>query len=234
MGSREAFDLTRLEDEAELGFGDLAQELLPPLQAVRMGVSLVRRDAPRATEVIKKIDATLLAMEHIVDELLDLSRERSEALLLRANTDLVEVCRSVITEASIEHPDRGILLNAHEEVVGCWDGERLRQAARNLVANALQYGVRDQPVELSVIDLGDQAMLTVVNRCKPIPPATIEQLFQPFQRGAGVGLYLVKRIVEAHRGSVEVDSDEVRTVFRVRLPKNLEGQAGIQRKEEMR
>ena len=51
MGSREAFDLTRLEDEAELGFGDLAQELLPPLQAVRMGVSLVRRASPEGRAI---------------------------------------------------------------------------------------------------------------------------------------------------------------------------------------
>jgi signal transduction histidine kinase len=207
-----------------LGIGDLALELLPPLQAVRQGMVLVSKDVPRASEVLEKIDATLRAMEGIVDELLDISR--SGGLLLQAGTSLAEICRSVITDASIRHPERTVVLNAHDEGSGNWDGERLRQVVRNLLANALQYGASDTPVHLGVIDLGKRVLLAVVNRGAPIPAGVRERLFDPFRRGAGLGLYIVKKIVEAHGGSVETHSNEVRTVFRVMLPKDLAG--GIQ------
>lgn len=228
MGHSEALDLTpeAVPDEPELRLGELAQELLPPLEAVRLGVALVRQDTPRASEVITKIDATLHAMERIVDELLDLSRAPSGGVLFAAQTSLPEICRSVITDASIRHPHRTIVLNAQHEAYGNWDGERLRQVVRNLLANALQHGARDRPVVLSVIDLREQVLLAVVNRGEPISASVREHLFDPFQKGAGLGLYLVKRIVEAHRGSVAVESDEVRTVFRVALPKRVEGSGG--------
>jgi hypothetical protein len=77
MGQSEARDLTRQTDpnEPKLRIGDLAQELLPPLETVRLGVALVRRDTPRASEVIQRIDATLQAMGRIVDELITALRK---------------------------------------------------------------------------------------------------------------------------------------------------------------
>jgi signal transduction histidine kinase len=215
-----------IEMDPELRIDDVAQELLPSLHAVRLGVAMVRRDTPRMPELIEQIEVTLQAMERIVDELLDISRTRGGGLVLRMRTNLAEICRLVITDASIRHPERIIVLNAHDEAWGAWDGERLGQVVRNLLGNALQYGAHDSPVAVSVIDLGDRALLTVVNRGEPIPPGVREHLFDPFRRGAGLGLYIVKRIVEAHHGSVEVDSDEVRTVIQVTLPKQVEG--GIQ------
>jgi signal transduction histidine kinase len=71
MGQSEALHLARRAParQPELLLGDLAQELLLPLQAVRLGMVLVRRQTPRAPEVIQKIDATLQAMERTVGEL---------------------------------------------------------------------------------------------------------------------------------------------------------------------
>ena len=110
----EAIDFRARTDsrEPELSIDDVAQELLPSLQA----------------------------MERIVDELLDVGRARSEELLAREETSLAGICRSVVTEVSIRHPHRAILLMAHDEARGSWDAERLRQVVRNLLANALQYG----------------------------------------------------------------------------------------------
>ena len=81
-----ALDLTRQAHPQgpELRLGDLALELLLQLEAVRWGVALVKRGTPKASEVIKKIDATLQAMERIFDELLDLSRASSGTLRVRA------------------------------------------------------------------------------------------------------------------------------------------------------
>jgi signal transduction histidine kinase len=134
---------------------------LLPLHDVRLGVALVRSNSPRASELIKKIDATLRAMERVVDELVGLSRAPSGGVPDRAGTDLAEICRLVIADASIRNPDRDSVRGARNQASGNWDGERVGQVART-----------------------------------------------------------VQKIVEAHRGSVEVDSDEARTVFRVTLPKH--------------
>ena len=79
MGHGEVFELASQMDAGapELNIGEVAHELQLPLQSVRLGVALVRRDAQGALELIKKIDETLQAMERIVGELLDLSREPS-------------------------------------------------------------------------------------------------------------------------------------------------------------
>ena len=221
MGESETLHLARRPDPEppELRIDDLAQELLLPLQAVRLGMGLVRRQTPRAPEVIKKIDATLQAMERTVGELLDVSRPHSEGrLLAEPRIGLAGICRSVITDVSVGYPERTIVLNADDEACGSWDGERVRELVRKLLANALRHGAKDAPVELSVIDLGERALLAVVHRGEPIPADLREHLFDPFQPGVGEGLYLVKRTVEALGGSVEVDSDEAWTAFRVTLP----------------
>jgi hypothetical protein len=77
--AREGFALTHeaVPAEPEFDIGDLAKELLLPLHDVRVGVSLVLQDAPRASELMNKIDATLQAMERIFDELLDITCARA-------------------------------------------------------------------------------------------------------------------------------------------------------------
>jgi signal transduction histidine kinase len=211
-------------EERELRLGEVAHDLLNPLNAIRLGIHVVRQGGPRASEVLSRIDALIGAVERIVVDLLDFSRSRL-GVAEHAAVALADICRSAIADASIVHPDRDIVLDVHDDPVGKWDGERLRQVVRNLIGNALQHGEPDRPVEVSMIDVGDRAVLSVVNRGPPIPDELRAHLFEPFRRrsskcrGVGLGLYIVKRIVEAHAGSVEMSSDEARTVFRVTLPK---------------
>jgi len=211
-------------EERELRLGEVAHGLLNPLTAIRLGIHVVRQGGPRAPAVLSRIDALIGAVEGIVADLLDFSRSHLGAPE-QATVALADVCRSAIAEASIVHPDRDIVLDVHDDPVGEWDAERLRQVVRNLVGNALQHGQPDAPVEVSLIEFGDRAVLSVVTRGPPVPHELRAHLFEPFRRGSsrgsgvGLGLYIVKRIVEAHGGSVEMSSDEARTVFRVALPK---------------
>jgi len=211
-------------EERELRLGEVAHDLLDPLNALRLGIHIVRHGGPRAPEMLSRMDAQIGAMERIVADLLDFSRSRL-GIAAPGTVALADVCRSVIAEASIVHAGRDIVLDAYGDPVGEWDGHRLRQVVRNLVGNALQHGDRDSPVEVSLADSGDRATLSVLNRGPPVPDELRPHLFEPFRRGSstgsgvGLGLYMVKRIVEAHGGTVEMSSDESRTVFRVALPK---------------
>jgi signal transduction histidine kinase len=211
-------------EERELRLGEVAHDLLSPLTAIRFGVHVARQKGKESQEALLRIDAATQAMERIISELLDFSRSRLAAPE-QAPMALADVCRSVIADAAIVYPDREIVLDVHDDPVGEWDRVPLRQVVRNLIENALEHGQSDAPVEVSLTDSGKHAILTVVNSGSPIPDELRAHLFEPFRRrsskskGVGLGLFMVKRIVEAHGGSVEMSSDETRTVFQVALPK---------------
>ena len=210
-------------EERELRLGEVAHDLLNPLTAIRVGVHLARQSRQEAPELLLRIDALIGAVERIVSELLDFSRSRLAAPE-QAPVALAAVCRSVIADAAIVYPNRQIVLDVHDDPVGEWDGERLRQVVRNLIENALEHGKPDTPVEVSLIDSGHGAVLSVINRGPPIPDELRAHLFEPFRRrsskgrGVGLGLYIVKRIVETHGGSLEMSTGNARTVFQVTLP----------------
>jgi signal transduction histidine kinase len=99
----------------------------------------------------------------------------------------------------------------------------LLQVVRNLLWNALSHGAASEPVTVSVIDAGDEALLAVANRGKPIPSAVRERLLDPDRRATlstdHLGHYIVKEIVRRHGGRIEPISDESATLFHVWLPK---------------
>jgi len=117
--------------------------------------------------------------------------------------------------------------------MGNWDAARLRQVVSNLMGNALQHGATESPVELAIAAAGSTVVLSVHNEGPPIPAAMRATIFDPLIRHAtaesatprvagsiGLGLYIVREIVVAHRGTVEVVSTAAAgTTFTVRLPR---------------
>jgi signal transduction histidine kinase len=120
---------------------------------------------------------------------------------------------------------------------GEWDAARLAQVVSNLVDNALTHGDRDEPVRVSVDAEEAGVRLKVMNRGPVVPPELMPELFEPFRRGVvtdrasrsrglGLGLYIVKAIVAAHGGTIDVHST-IRdgTMFSVRLPRIVSGRS---------
>jgi len=107
--------------------------------------------------------------------------------------------------------------------------ERLAQVASNLIANALQYGDPKEPVLVEIDGTADDTVEMVVSNAGNIPREVLPQIFDPFRgrsepsrrsEGLGLGLYIVKELVEAHEGRVDVTSNPgERTRFTVRLPR---------------
>lgn len=128
---------------------------------------------------------------------------------------------------------RVIEINVTGETVGEWDKARIGQMLSNLMANALQYSPEDSPVSVSIAGAGDTLLICVHNGGRPIPPSRIRVIFDSFTRaqdgeverdGAmnlGLGLYIVKRIVLAHKGDIGVVSTaQTGTTITVRLPRH--------------
>ena len=111
------------------------------------------------------------------------------------------------------------------EPVNC-DRTRIGQLVSNLIGNALTHGAPDQPVRVGAKTEGGEFRLWVANAGEPIPPATMEKLFEPFFRGdvrdsrqgLGLGLHIASKIAQAHGGRIDVTSTPDETQFIFTMP----------------
>jgi signal transduction histidine kinase len=144
--------------------------------------------------------------------------------------DLDEVCRRVVDELVAIEPGRTIELDLSSDGRGIWDPARIAQVVSNLVSNALQHGAKQGTVRVSVGGDEEEVALTVRNQGPPIAPELLAVMFEPFCRGSalrdsrarglGLGLYIVREIVNAHGGAITVESTLERgTAFTIRLPR---------------
>jgi sigma-B regulation protein RsbU (phosphoserine phosphatase) len=149
--------------------------------------------------------------------------------VVRSRTRLLSLVKSAMEELSLAHTKTRFELVAPSEVVGLWDPDRLGQVVSNVMSNAVHYGMEGAPITICVMLTDGAAVITVHNelRDKPIPPEALATLFDPYRRGhdlkhnatgLGLGLYIVHEIVRAHGGTMDVESTQSGTTFRIVLP----------------
>ncbi|HKO89944.1 MAG TPA: ATP-binding protein [Polyangiaceae bacterium] len=196
-----------------------SHELRTPLTALKLRLQSVlhARDLPeKAQHRLDNAVHQTERLERLIENLLDVSRITTGHLELELESfDLSEMAQEV-TERFREQAARGgtvVELDAPAPVVGKWDRLRLEQVATNLLSNALKFGER-RPIRVVVQDKAGQATLTVSDQGIGIAPENVARIFHQFERvvghrtfgGLGMGLYIARQIVQAHGGSVEVDS----------------------------
>lgn len=223
----------KAQEFAERLLGIVGHDLRNPLSAVITSASTLGRhlNEPDQQKRVRQILSSAGRMEAIISNLLDYTRARSGALpLVRRRIDAHEVCRRTVREVQVSHPERALVVQAQGDATGDFDPDRLEQVVSNLVANAVKYGAKGEPV--MVVTWGEKTMWTlqVSNGGDPIPPQILPRLFSPFERGPqseatvkqslGLGLYIASEVVRAHGGTISVSSSAGhRTVFTVRLPR---------------
>jgi signal transduction histidine kinase len=169
-------------------------------------------------------------MGGMLDQLYDLARIRlgGGIAIDRAAMDARRLVERVAGEFGLAHPNASIVVEGDGgPTEGSWDEQRLGQLLANLLGNALRHGDTTQPVRVRMLGAGPDLILEVENAgC--IAPSVREHLFDPFRRGnqpsrdtLGLGLYIVRQIVLAHDGKIDVRSSEGEgTCFRVQLPRS--------------
>jgi signal transduction histidine kinase len=222
--------LRKAEDDKEraqeLFLGALGHDLRNPLNTISTGLALLSATPSRTDRDISAIERMTRAldrMRRMIDQLLVFTQSLREPVpTQRQVVDLADLVRTVIRDAAHTTP-RPLQLHVDGEVPVTGDPGRLMQLVDNLVTNAIRHG--DGTVTARVERDGDRAVLAVHNLGKPIPPAALATLFDPYTRaggragGLGLGLYIVDQIVRNHAGSVDVSSTaEAGTTFVVRLP----------------
>ena len=215
----------------------LAHELRNPLAPMRNAIEILRveqRDDPNLEYARDVIDRQVQHMTRLIDDLLDVSRISRNRLELRRETvtlqsvidSAIEASRPIIEEC--EHELRVVMPD--EQIYVDADQTRLAQVFLNLLNNAAKYTECGGQIELQAAKQGSHVQVTVTDNGIGIPPDKLPGLFQMFsqvtdtlsrsQGGLGIGLSLVKRLVEMHGGSVEASSQGPNTGsrFTVSLP----------------
>lgn len=202
---------------------DVSHELRSPL--TRMKVALEMMEPSRARQMAGQ---DVAEMEAMLTELLESARlEAGGGPLDREEVDLADLTEELIafqpqpSALVFQPPERPIMVR------GC--RPQLKAALGNLITNALKYSPTGAQVRLGLTSGQGQARLSVSDSGPGIPAGQLDYIFEPFYRvdksrskktgGYGLGLSLVKKIVEAHGGKVEVENNEDQgAVFTLVLP----------------
>jgi PAS domain S-box-containing protein len=216
--------------------GIVSHDLRNPINAISMAAMLMLRQGGLDKPHHRTLERILCSAERaarLLADLLDFTQARLQGALPvePRPADLHELTRQVVEEVQLAHPERQLVLEQRGEGRGEWDPDRLAQIITNLVNNALAYGAEHCAVRVRTYGLPHEVRLSVHNMGEPIPPERMDQLFQPLKRGEGsaprgkhsigLGLFIVKHIVDAHGGHISVESTaEDGTTFTVSLPRH--------------
>jgi PAS domain S-box-containing protein len=234
---RLAADLSQADRKKDDFIALLAHELRNPLAPIRNGLQILRLaggDMDAVGQARAMMDRQLTHMVRLIDDLLDISRisrnkmelRRERVLLTDVVDSAVETARPQIDEAghdlSLSLPPGPVFLDA--------DLTRMAQVVANLLTNSAKYTERGGKIQLAAERRGQEVVVTVHDNGIGIPAEALPNIFEMFSQvdrsverstgGLGIGLALVRALVEMHGGSVTAESPgEGRgSTFTIRLP----------------
>jgi two-component system, OmpR family, phosphate regulon sensor histidine kinase PhoR len=219
-----------------------SHELRTPLTTIKGYTQLLAQTiddlapADRST-YIKAVLSEIDRMMGLISELLDVSRIETKRLHINPQAiSWIEFIQARVAAFRIQHRNRAIRFEAGTASTSLVaDPDRMRQVVDNLLSNALKYSPDGSDVDVTVSSDGRFVLTSIIDHGIGIPEDEIPLLFDRFHRarnvssryygGLGLGLYIAQAIVEAHRGTIEVRSEEGHgSTFTLRLPLELSPQ----------
>lgn len=210
----------------------VVHDLKNPLLAVEMSGRMLRQSGENEQQrnsYLDAIDAEVKCLRGIVRDLTDDVQVASGRFSVRkAPVELTALVRQLVQTQAHAFSSHEIILQTSGECIVLGDAGRLERVAQNLISNAVKYSAPGKQVTVRVEIKEQFVVLSVSDEGPGIREEDLQVIFQPFGRGrsadtfaegVGMGLYIVKRIVEAHDGRIEVQSEVGRgSTFRVSLP----------------
>lgn len=237
LAYKDVTDLLRAIQVKDEFVASVSHELRTPLTAV-LGYLELLADEPelsdRLRNQVKVIERNAVRLRHLVGDLLQVAQEGDGGIRLkRADIDLAAVVHEAVHAANSAAQAAGVAVSVDlpDHLPAYLDAQRIRQVVDNLISNAIKYSERGGMVRVRAGLARDQIALTVRDHGIGIAEAEVERLFSRFFRGSGavarhipgtgLGLNIVRAIVQAHGGEVTCVSDPgVQTVFTVTLPRD--------------
>ncbi|MDI1451516.1 ATP-binding sensor histidine kinase [Polyangium sp. 6x1] len=214
-----------------------SHELRTPMTSLGLSLQSLLRAIPserppdrRAIEdLVRRACRQNDRMNRLIDELLDVSRfDAGHVALETTEVELGTLVREVVAQLELDLTRSRCPVRIHGDaaVVGVWDRSRLEQVVTNLLANAIKFGA-GKPITIATRKEAGSARLEITDQGIGIAPDQQARIFERFGRavsvrhygGLGLGLYICRRIVEAHGGSIRVESGEgTGSTFVLELP----------------
>jgi two-component system, sensor histidine kinase and response regulator len=227
-------DLARADQAKDHFLAVLAHELRNPLGAISNALQLLKRREggdPRLAGPHEIIERQLQQQAHMLDDLLNVSRiARGKIALYPVNLDLVRLVRDVVEDHRHQLESARLRLNVRLPSTPVWmhgDPTRLAQVFGNLLTNATKFTDAGGTVTVELGVEGDRAIASVQDTGIGIEPELLPRVFESFSQaerslhrsrgGLGLGLALVRGLVELHGGSVTVESEGLGKGTRIRL-----------------
>jgi two-component system phosphate regulon sensor histidine kinase PhoR len=235
--------LRRLENIRREFVANVSHELKTPITAIKGFVETLRdaavRNSQDADRFLTIIDKHVTRLEAIVEDLLSLSRieqgaEKGE--IERADSRISDILRTAVQVCNIRAAAKQIKIDiaCPEAIRAQVDPPLIEQAVVNLLDNAIKYSEEGKSVWVEAFKRDDEVIISVRDQGCGIEKRHLSRLFERFYRvdkarsrqlgGTGLGLAIAKHIVQAHSGSLTVESTPGKgSVFSIRLPGNQTG-----------
>jgi signal transduction histidine kinase len=231
---QEAEEASRAKDEF---LAMVSHELRTPLGVILGWSRMLREggaDGQMLASALETIERNAQLQKHLVEDLIDVSRIAAGRLRIDARpTELASVIEGAVEAVALSAKTKGIRIQAErgcEVAAVLGDSERLQQVVWNLLSNAVKFTPDGGTVEVRLEEVGASAQVTVSDTGRGISAELLPHVFDRFRQGEsagggrsqglGLGLSIVRHIVEAHGGTVEAESpgENGGATFRVRLP----------------
>lgn len=214
-----------------------SHELKTPITTIKLQFQLLNKLLKKSEQVpvaslmkpIDRVDHVVNRLNVLIDDLLDVSRISAGKLSYHPQPiNLGDMVSDIIHDLDEEALKKGsvIYFRKEDEIYGEWDRHRLEQVFVNLLTNAIKYG-NSNPIFVSMRLEENEAVLEVKDHGLGISKSNLEKIFERFERvgnhngisGLGLGLWIVKKVLEGFNGSITVESEEgIGSTFRVYLP----------------
>lgn len=235
----QADQIKQFENNRKLLLSNLSHDLRTPLtvilghaETIRIGMFKNESELQASAKIILQRTRYI---DKLLDQLLDIARQDTDALTLQlAPHNLSEMMRKIMSEYLLLLDGQNFTVEvdiADEDIETFIDASLIERVIRNLLDNAIRYGKDGHFLGIRLIENKDNVCISIKDRGRGIAPDDHERIFERFYRvdkgrkgdGLGIGLSIVKEIVELHQGTIQLISTPYEeTVFLVRLPKKQE------------
>ncbi|RAV19447.1 sensor histidine kinase [Paenibacillus contaminans] len=234
---RQADEIEQFENGRKLLLSNLSHDLRTPLtmilgyaETIHAGLYSDENELRTSSKVILQRSRY---MDKLLDQLLDIARLDGDTLEIHlAPHNLSEIMRKIAADYMLFLDGQSFSVEVDipdEDVQAVIDASLIERAVRNLMDNAIRYGNEGHFLGIGLVEEGDVVCIIVKDKGRGIAPEDHKFIFERFYRvgggrkgeGLGIGLSIVKEIVESHQGHIQlISTPHVETLFLIRLPKN--------------
>ena len=219
----------------DLFIGILGHDIRNPLGTISMSAQYLVRSGQLTASAAETIINSVVRINSVIEHVVDFTRAQSEGVMPinpKAG-NLVTQFSKIVEETRVRNPNSILRLESTGNFEGSWDEGRMGQLLSNLLANAISYGARGEPVTVRMWETREDVFFSVHNSGHPILEEDQQRIFRPLIRGSvadklerrepgglGLGLYICQEIVRAHGGTMALQSAQASgTSFDIKLPR---------------